>query len=88
MARRTRWKDLLVDSNVGSGAQAVLSITDPMSEDSLQGVTVTRLIGRLKLGSTTVAGAWGKQILDLGIGVASREASQYHDYTFALFFIS
>ena len=42
--------------------------------EELEGVTLTRAIGSLSFFSGTVAGAWGKQILDIGIGIASREA--------------
>ena len=75
MARRTAWADALVANNVGSGSQLGIDIGGGMSAIDKEGRTITRLIGELGLYSTTVAGLWGVQALDLGIAVIDGDAA-------------
>ena len=74
MARRTSWEDLVADIIVTSGAQQDVDLLNNLSDDESRGLTVTRVIGTIHMFSGTIAGAWGKQILDMGIGVVSVDA--------------
>ena len=74
MARRTRWLDTLIGQGVSSGSQAAIELQQSAADIDVREWTVTRLIGTISLSSATVAGAWGTQRCDMGIGVISREA--------------
>ena len=75
MARRTTWQDRLVDTTVSSGGQAAPTLMTDISRDEGAGRTLTRMIGELSLSSATIAGAWGKQMMDIGIGLFDRDAA-------------
>ena len=74
MARRTRWVDNLVGTTVSNGGQANDNLFQGTGSVDTQGWTVTRLIGEIALSSATTAGAWGLQLIDIGIGMISSEA--------------
>ena len=72
--RRTRWVDTHVQINTATGAQSVVELLQSAGDIDTREWTITRLIGMIVMGSTTVAGAWGTQAMTMGIGVISREA--------------
>jgi len=72
--RRTTWVDTLVGFTVANGAQGLVSLATGVSPTFTQEATILRTIYKLYLMSTTVAGAWGVQQVDLGWAVASQEA--------------
>ncbi len=72
--RATRWIDSLISLGVGTGGQAIQTLFPGIGPDDLRNATIIRTIGNLWLFSETVAGAWGVQLFDLGIGVISQEA--------------
>ena len=72
--RRTRWIDSLIGQTVVSGSQDVIELFQSAGEVDVDGWTVTRVIGKLWLVSSTLAGAFGAQRLDFGLGMISREA--------------
>ena len=74
MARRTTWEDDLVNLGVSSGSQGSTDLTVGLTADEKAGRTVTRLIGELGLASSTVAGAWGVQAVDIGIAIIDGDA--------------
>ena len=74
MARRTVWEDQLLSITIGSGSQGAVDLMPGLVQDEGRGMTLTRMIGALSLFSTSVAGAYGVQILDVGIAVIDRDA--------------
>ena len=74
MARRNKWQDTLVALTVGSGTQGSESLMGTVTPNESEGETLVRTIAELSMNSTTVAGAWGLQILDIGLGMMSQEA--------------
>ena len=74
MARRTRWIDALIDVTVASAGQQTQTLFPGVGPSELNGGTIVRTIGRLFLGSATVAGAYGIGSVDIGLGVISQEA--------------
>ena len=74
MARRTAWEDELIDFNVSDAGQSSTQLMSTITADESRGTTLTRLIYELAVFSTTVAGAWGTQFLDLGIAVLDEDA--------------
>ena len=67
-----------MDTSVGAtdaeGSQRVLSLLGGVSEDTMEGATITRIVAALSFASTTVAGAWGLSKVTFGIGVISQES--------------
>ncbi len=74
MPRMTDWMDTLVDLTPAPGGQDSVSLLTGLSIADMRGATLIRTIIRLAVGSTTVAGAWGTERLDLAIGIISKEA--------------
>ena len=74
MPRQTDWVDTTIARSVASGAQDFFSLATGMAPINLRGATLIRTIIRLDLHSATVAGAWGVQRLQMGIGITSQEA--------------
>ena len=74
MPRRTRWIDALISIDVSSGGQNTQTLFPGITPDELRNGTIVRTVTSLSLTSVSVAGAWGFQILDLGLGVISQEA--------------
>ena len=74
MARRTKWEDTLLSISVASGAGSTQSLMGSVTPNESEGETIVRCIGDLWLFSTTVAGAWGAEQVDIGIGVVAQEA--------------
>ncbi len=72
--RPTIWIDNLVNLTVATGAQGSISLLTGRPPINMNGTTITRTIFDLQLYSTTIAGAHGIQIADLGFGVTSQEA--------------
>ena len=66
--------DTLVNMLITEGSQVTNSLLQGISSDDMRGSTITRIIGTLYTGSSTVAGAWGASRDDFGIGVVSQEA--------------
>ena len=63
-----------MDTPVASGSQGILQMILTLTADENRGATITRLIAEFALSSTTVAGAWGKQLVDLGLAMIERDA--------------
>ena len=74
MARPTDWQDTILNLPATSGNSNSLALDGVLTAVDLRGTTLIRTIIRLNVQSATVAGAWGTQRLDLGIGIVSREA--------------
>ena len=74
MARPTDWIDTSVGFTIASGSQSNLSLMTGVAPVNMRGMTLIRTIFTWSSFSTTVAGAWGVQILSIGIGVTSQEA--------------
>jgi len=75
MARATDWIDTILNlAPAAGGGAASLSLDGVLTAADLRGATVIRTIVRLNVSSTSVAGAWGVQRVDMAIGIASREA--------------
>jgi len=72
--RPTRWLDTIVGNTIVNAGQAVVSLLAGIGPVDTRGVTVIRTIIRLDIVSTSVAGAWGSQSVDLAMGIASQEA--------------
>ena len=75
MARKTWWQDRLIDVTVGAASQSTVDLLLNVSSDESRGLTLTRMILALILYSDTVAGAYGVQSVDLGIGLIDRDAA-------------
>ncbi len=73
-ARPTDWIDTLIDQDVLSASGQHESLMTGVAPVNMRGMTLIRTIISLHVQSTTVAGAWGAQQLDIAIGVASQEA--------------
>ena len=71
--RLTKWVDTLVQSVVTPGTQVQVELLNAAALIDTEGWTITRVIGELAFASTSTAGAYGSQIMDLGLGVISRE---------------
>ncbi len=74
MARPTDWVDTVHSTAVVSGGQAVNSLLGALAPEDYRGATLIRTILAIGLTSTTVAGVWGTQVVDMAIGIASQEA--------------
>jgi len=75
MARRiTTWEDTILARDITSGFQQVNSLILGMADGAKQQATVIRTIIEFSLYSTSVAGAWGVQRVDLAIGMSAQEA--------------
>ena len=74
MPRPTDWVDTLVNLEVSSANQAVTSLMTGLAPVNTRGQTIIRTIIMLQMFSNTVAGAFGVNRIDLGIGITSQEA--------------
>ncbi len=74
MPRPMRWIDTIIGVNTPDGAADTESLMTSIGPVDTRGVTVIRTIVRLDLMSSTVAGAWGSQSVNLAIGIAGQEA--------------
>ena len=74
MARRTRWIDTLVQIAVADAGQTTLELFNDAAEVDTDGWTVARVLGELWFSSASVAGAYGIERIDIGIGMVSKEA--------------
>ncbi len=74
MARATEWQDTLISQTVVSAGQTVFSLMGDIAQREQRGLTVIRTLIRLSTHSSSIAGAYGVQLLDIGIGVTSQEA--------------
>jgi len=72
--RATDWIDTLVDRGVATGAQDFFSLMTGVAPVNVRRQTLVRTLISLDLYSETVAGAWGVQIIDVGIGITSQES--------------
>ena len=71
MARRTVWVDNLLDLTIANGAQDSQSLLTGTSPIDMCGTTIVRHVFDIGLFSTTVAGAWGVQLVDIAVGITS-----------------
>ena len=74
MPRPTIWIDSRIGIAPTSGGSANSSLFGALSPTELTRSTITRMLIRLEFVSETVAGAWGVQLADVGIGITSQEA--------------
>ena len=72
--RASDWIDTLFDFSLATGAQNLSILMTGVAPINVRRQTLIRTIIRLSLVSTTTAGAWGTQLLDIGIGITSQEA--------------
>ena len=72
--RRTRWVDIFVNMNVPNNGQNRVSVFADFPLGTFYGSTIVRTIARVGLAPTTVAGAWGVAVSDVGFGVISQES--------------
>ena len=73
-ARQTDWVDTLVGFNLATGTQDNTRIDGGSTQVVLRGVTIIRTILNLSVISLSIAGAYGVQAMNFGIGISSREA--------------
>ena len=75
MARMTDWQDTIVSELVvGGGGPITNSLLGTLTAADTRGLTLIRTLVRLDFASNTVAGAWGHNQIDMGIGVSAQEA--------------
>jgi len=72
--RATDWIDTLFGETVATGAQQLVSLMTGVAPVNVRRQTLIRTLITLDVTSETVAGVWGTQTLDLGIGITSQEA--------------
>jgi len=72
--RATDWIDSLLSASIASGAQSLLSLMTGVAPVNVRRQTLVRTLVMLSFQSESVAGAWGTQTLDVGIGITSQEA--------------
>ena len=72
--RRSVWLDTLVDTNVADSGADIVDLMGSWDRDDARGLTLARTILELSLIASTAGAADGKQVVDLAIGVVSREA--------------
>jgi len=75
MPRPTDWIDTIISLTLAPmGGSAIQSLMTGVAPVNMRGMTLIRTIISLSLVSQTVAGAWGVQRANLGIGVADQDA--------------
>ena len=74
MPRATDWVDTRLNLEVPTDNQTIGSLVTGLAPLNLRGMTVIRTIIHIGMFSNSVAGAWGVQIVDLAIGIASQDA--------------
>jgi len=74
MPRLTDWVDTRVGLTVTAGSQDNTRVDGGSVQTTLRGITIVRTILAFGAFSTSVAGAWGIQQLDMAIGIVTREA--------------
>ena len=75
MARRTTaWEDTILARDIVSASTQIQSLLLQLDTGEKRLATVIRTLVMFSFYSTTVAGAWGVQRIDIGIGMASAEA--------------
>ncbi len=72
--RATDWIDTNLIAATATGAQSLVSLMSGVAPVNVRRQTLVRTIIELDLYSLTVAGAWGTQVIDIGIGITSQEA--------------
>ncbi len=72
--RATDWIDTLLSLSAASGAQTNLSLMTGVAPVNVRRQTLIRTLISISLTSASVAGAWGTQNADIGIGITSQEA--------------
>jgi len=74
MPRSTDWIDTVLVLDPNSGSSSNISLITGLAPVNLRGATLIRTIIRLDFCSSSIAGAYGVQLVQLGIGIASQEA--------------
>jgi len=72
--RATDWVDTRLGLTIPVSGQFLSSLLSGLTQEELRGATIVRTILTLGVCSETVAGAWGNMVIDLAIGIVSREA--------------
>ena len=72
--RATDWIDTLVGFTVATGVQSNVSLMTGVAPVNVWRQTLIRTIVELSVYSSSVAGVWGTQLVNAGIGIASQEA--------------
>ena len=72
--RASDWIDTLYSDTTATGAQTLTSLMTGVAPVNVRRQTLVRTLISVYLQSATVAGVWGTQIVDLGIGITSQEA--------------
>ena len=74
LGRPTDWMDSIISLGVANNNQNNEGLSTALVPADSARATVIRTIVSLDIHSQTVAGAWGTQIVHLGIGIASQES--------------
>ena len=74
MPRPTDWVDTIINQAVNNGGETIIDLLSSLSPADMRGATLIRTLVSLSFQSGTVAGAWGTQRFDTGIGISSQEA--------------
>ena len=73
--RTTMWADTIDEITMASGISgSKLNLLGNLDADAKRGVTVTRIIMCYSIFPTIIANESGDQVVDVGIGVSSKEA--------------
>jgi len=73
MVRAMVWDDSVLGSTIATGAEVIVPLSTTVQGES-RGQTVIRSMYDLSASSVSIAGAYGVQSLDIGIGITSLEA--------------
>jgi len=74
MARRTAWVDRIIDNDILTGGQALLSLLGTLTPIETRATTVVRIIVDLKAHPISSPPTVGASRTAIGIGVASQDA--------------
>jgi len=74
MPRPTDWIDTTLNLELPATAQTIQSLMTGVAPVNMRGMTVIRTLISLEMFSDTIAGAYGVELMDIGIGIASQEA--------------
>ena len=72
--RRTVWSDTFISFNLTNNAQELVGLLLGFAQENVQGLTLTRVLLHLDLGTDVAPAAFGIQAMAMAIGVVSSEA--------------
>jgi len=74
MPRRTMWEDTLLSGTLLTGVAVKQSLVGTLTGPELAGMTLTRMLFRMDLSTADEVLGTNAQTVDVGVGIASREA--------------